>query len=341
MRILLVKTSAMGDVIHAFAALNDALSAIAGLEIDWLVEESFADMARLHPGVRQVITTALRRWRKKPFSPKVWGEVRALRRRLKERRYDLVVDAQGLIKSALLARLAGAPVHGFDGPSARESLAARLEDVGHFVPHGPHAVDRYRILMGKALGYEPDLSSLEMGLARPYRGGREVFLLHGTTWFSKIWPPEYWIALAKGLVELGLTPLITGGSAQEFAFAQDLVAKVPGAMLVERKPLKALAEQLAECAAAVGGDTGLIHLSAAYGVPTYALFSASKPDYAGPKGRHVRIIASTAECAPCGQRVCARGFTTLPLPCHESMGAGRVLASIRADLNAGVFQPAS
>src|SRR6218665_2449357 len=120
MRVLLIKTSALGDVIHSLPALTDAARSIPGIQFDWVVEEGFAEIPAWHPAVAQVIPVAIRRWRRNILRTIGSGEWRRCKEQLREHRYDCVIDAQGLLKSAWLARQAGAPVTGLDPQSARE-----------------------------------------------------------------------------------------------------------------------------------------------------------------------------------------------------------------------------
>src|SRR5688572_14896541 len=155
MKVLLVKTSSLGDVVHAAPAVAEAARARPDVEIHWLVEESLADIARLHRDVRAVHTVATRRWRRRPAALRTWSELGSLRRQLQAEAYDLIVDAQGLLKSAAMARLAAAPIHGFSAASAREPAAALFYRRRHEVPRDHHAVERTRLLLAAALDYNP------------------------------------------------------------------------------------------------------------------------------------------------------------------------------------------
>jgi heptosyltransferase-1 len=165
-RILFVKTSSLGDVIHNCPAVTDVARRVPGALIDWAVEESFAEVAALHPGVRRVIPVAIRRWRGALLSPATWSEFDEFRAALREEQYDAVIDSQGLVKSALAASLARGRKHGFDRNSAREPFAARFYDVVHAVPAKMHAVDRNRQLAALALGYDAQ-GSCDYGLRVP------------------------------------------------------------------------------------------------------------------------------------------------------------------------------
>ena len=303
MKVLLVKTSSMGDVIHTFPAVTDLLAARPGIVVDWLVEEPFAPLARLHPGVREVIPVAMRRWRKKPLSPATWTEIRTLRRKLRAERYDIVADAQGLLKSVLLAKLAGAPVEGLDRASVREPAAALLYRKSHAVPRDRHAIQRTRELMGKIFGYAPDLSRLDHGIA-PARPGehRSAFLLHGTSREDKKWPSEDWIGTARLLVKRGLVPVTTWSNEAERTVAQAIGEAVPETVVFDRRPLGEVAELLGRSSLVVGADTGLTHLANAYGIPTVAIFVATRPGLTGPLGPN-SVAMTMQPAAPSGDGI--------------------------------------
>jgi heptosyltransferase-1 len=328
MKLLLVKTSSMGDVIHTFPAVTEALSARPDLVVDWLVEESFVDVARLHPGVRRVIPVAVRRWRKGMLHAQTRAEVADVRRVLRSESYDLVLDAQGLMKSAWLARWARRPIEGFDGRSVREWPASLVYGRAHTVAREAHAIERTRRLFGAVLGYTPDLDRFATGLERQGTGNDEVFLLHGTTWATKRWPTDHWIALAGALAARGLRPVVTHSNPQEEAVAAAIAAAGPAVLHLPKSPLAVVATRLAAARSAVGVDTGLTHLAAAFGLPTVALFSSTVPGLTGPMGRATRIVASSAACAPCRKQTCRLTPGAERLACHDSMTAERVIATL-------------
>ncbi len=194
MRVLLVKTSSLGDVIHTLPALTDAARAIPGIQFDWVVEEGFAEIPAWHPAVARVIPVAIRRWRKNLWQTLRNGEWRRFKQRLKEVDYDLVIDAQGLLKSAWLTRYVGkTPVAGLDRDSAREPLASRFYRRAYPVAWGQHAVERTRQLFAQALDYPLPESVGDYGLDREQLadadpGAPYLVFLHGTTWDTKHWP---------------------------------------------------------------------------------------------------------------------------------------------------------
>ena len=299
MKVLIVKTSSMGDVIHTFPAVEDARLVRPDISFDWCVEEAFAGIVALHPAIDRIHTVAIRRWRKTLLDGGTWREAAALRRTLRDCRYDLVIDAQGLLKSALVARQAGAPIAGFDRSSAREPSATLVYDVTYAVPRDLHAIERTRRLFGLALGYQPDLSRLDSGIVPPPGNlagisGRIAFLLHGTSREDKKWPVKDWIETARLLVERETTPVTTWSNEREKAVAEAIAGAVPSTVVVPKSPLSDIAAIIGRSTLVIGADTGLTHLASAFGLPTVAVFLATEPGLTGPRGPY----ASTLLAAP-------------------------------------------
>jgi heptosyltransferase-1 len=295
MKVLIVKTSSMGDVIHSFPAVADALGSIPGLLIDWCVEEAFADIVALQPAIGTTHRVAIRRWRKALFQAPTWREAARLRRSLREGRYDLVIDAQGLVKSALVAILAAAPVAGLDRRSAREPAASIFYTRRYSVPRGQHAVDRTRLLFGQALGYRPDLSVLDWGLRVPDAPGFEApgptaFLLHGTSRPDKKWPAESWVETARRLGARGMIPVTTFANAAEKAVAEAIGSAVPDAVIIPKSPLGDIAAVIGHSAVVIGADTGLTHLAGALGLPTVGIFVTTEPGLTAPRGDYASAL---------------------------------------------------
>ncbi len=305
MRILLIKTSSLGDVVHNLPVVTDLRARFPAAEIDWVVEESFADIPRLHPGVSQIITVAVRRWRRSPLTPSVWREIGALRRRLRAERYDFAIDTQGLLKSALITRIAPTRRCGYAADSAREPLASRFYDTCFAVPKAMHAVERNRRLAAHAGGYQitgaPDYG---IAVTRPRSGipgtqsepapalcvttgtpGPTAVLLTATSRDDKLWPEEHWASLGHELHARGLHCLLPAGNDAERERATRIAGRIPQASLLPPASLGELAGHLAAAHIVVGVDTGLVHLAAALGRPTLALFSASDPALTGVLAR--------------------------------------------------------
>jgi len=288
-KILLVKTSSMGDVIHNLPVVSDILAHFPEAEIDWVVEESFAGIPALHPGVGEIIPVAVRRWRKNLFSRTVFAEISTFVKHLRHKTYDVVLDTQGLIKSALITRLAQGARCGFDRQSAREPLATLFYDKTLRIEKIQHAVVRNRLLAGRTFGYSPD-DPVNYGIAAPSLAlpwlptTPFVVLLHATSRDDKLWPEADWTALGAYLAGKGIACILPWGSAAEQLRSQRLAEKISLSVVPPALTLGQAASLISLSIAAVGVDTGLVHLAAALAVPTIAMYCASNP---GLTGLHV------------------------------------------------------
>lgn len=290
MRVLVVKTSSMGDVIHTLPALSDAAEAIPGITFDWLVEEGFAEIPSWHPAVAEVIPVALRRWRKTPLKSllgKEWKHCKAL---LQRHEYDCVIDAQGLLKSAWLAHYVKAPCYGLDRQSIREPLATFFYHHKISVPKNMHAVERIRCLFSQALKYKLPKSKGNYSLDKSAFGSSThrqpyVVFLHGTTRFSKYWPQVYWQMLSEKVSDAGFGILLPWGNEEEKNRAELIAKNCCRAQVLPRQNLHGLASVLAHAQAVVAVDTGLGHLSAALDIPAISLYGSTSPMLIGAYGR--------------------------------------------------------
>lgn len=291
MRILLVKTSSLGDVIHNLPVVRDLRRSLPEVtDIDWCVEEGFADIPRLHPEVSDVIPVAVRRWRKSLGSLSTWREIAAFRRRIGSSEYDAVLDTQGLLKSALIARQARGLRYGYDAAVAREPIAARFYDRTFIIPPNAHAVERNRWLAAAAFDYPVDLP-LDYGISAPdaelpwlASTQRHAVLLTATSRDDKLWNEEAWTGLARWLVARNIVPVLPSGSAREKQRAERIAATSPGAVVAPPLDLRSLAALLGRSRLAVGVDTGLVHLATALNVPTIAIYVATDPALTGVYG---------------------------------------------------------
>ncbi len=302
-RVLFVKLSSLGDVIHLFPALTDLRAHRPEIAIDWAVEEAYAPLVRLHPAVDRPVAVGIRRLRTSPLAPGAWGALGAARRSLRERAYDWIVDAQGLLKSAAVARQARGPVFGYDRASIREKAAARFYDQRLAVSRRLHAVERCRRLAGAVFGYAPE-GPPDYGLratgGRPawVPAGRYVVGLHASSRRDKLWPADRWIALAARLREEAITLVYPGGSPAERDQAARLAASSPGAVAAPPLSLPEAADLLAHASAVVGVDTGLTHLAVALGTPTVGLYVATEPGLTGLHGDATAVNLGAPRCAP-------------------------------------------
>jgi len=290
MRILLVKTSSLGDVIHNLPVASDIRRALPQAEIDWVVEENFAEIPRLHLAVSRVIPVAVRRWRKSPVSPATWREIGQYRRLASADFYGAVLDTQGLLKSALLASQAQGEKLGHAADSAREPLATRFYDRSFSIPKNLHAVDRNRQLAAAALGYTLDELPLDYGITAPalkadwLPTNEYVVLLTATSRADKEWPEMDWHALGCALIATGLRCVLPGGSTAERMRTARIAQSLGRAIAAPAMNLTDLAGLMAGARIVIGVDTGLVHLAAALGRPTIALYCASDPLLTGVLG---------------------------------------------------------
>jgi heptosyltransferase I len=305
--LLLVKTSSMGDLVHTLSALEEARLQVPGLSVDWVAEEAFADVARLSPAVCAVIPVAQRRWRQALVSPATRAQIAAFARRLRATHYDLVIDAQGLFKSAWITRLARCrrgQRWGYDWASARESVASLVVDHRVNAPTSLHAIERLRQLFGAALGYTPagPVPYLHLHTSDPTQ--RDIFFLHGTSRPEKSWPLPCWIEAGRTLAAQGYTIALPWGSSAEQQ-ASIAIAKGVGdsARVLPRQSIAELADAFRHAAGVIGVDTGLMHLSVAIGCPTVAVMSAGHLPrfvahrFAPYQAAHARVVVGT-QAAP-------------------------------------------
>ncbi|MEW5838908.1 MAG: lipopolysaccharide heptosyltransferase I [Pseudomonadota bacterium] len=288
MRVLLLKTSSLGDLVHMLPALSDAAKRIPGLRVDWVAEESFAAVPAWHPAVDKVIPVALRRWRKNLAQGSTWQEIGAARRAMRASCYDAVVEAQGLLKSAWMARWAGQPVTGYDRRSIREPLASLFYGHRVAISRELHAIERNRRLLAAALGYGMEdlpldygLSGLALGANLSHLQNVYVLALHGTSREDKEWPEENWMVVGHALAARGRALVLPWGNAHEKQRAERIAAAVPTAQVLPRLGLDELAAIIARAEAVLGVDTGLMHVTAALRKPGLALFPATLPRLTG------------------------------------------------------------
>lgn len=301
MKVLLVKMSSLGDIVHTLPAVHDATR--RGARFDWVVEESYGAVPALAEGVDQVVPVALRQWRRRPF--KHAREIGAFHCRLRHRRYDLVLDAQGLVKSAVVTRWAKARARaGFDAAGARERLAALGYQQRLRVPRGDHAIARARRLFAGALGYERPRTSPNFGLRPPATARRDdLVLAHGATWRTKLWPEAFWVSLARRAAAAGLRPLLPW-LGDERERARRIAAAVPQATVCPPTDLPAVLELVAQARGVVGVDSGIAHFAAALGRPTVMVLGATDPALTGCQGPLARNLTNFPPCAPCLSRRC-------------------------------------
>lgn len=332
MRVLLVKTSSLGDLIHTLPALTDAAAAIPGIRFDWVAEETFAEIPTWHPAIDRVIPIALRRWRKGWWRAFRSGEISRFRQALQAREYDLIIDAQGLMKSALVAKMARGRRAGYDAHSIRDPRASWLYQQKHSVLREQHAIDRVRRLFALALGYPQPEGEADANIrqafvfktdAKPY-----LLFLHGTTWPTKQWPESYWTELAQLAANDGFHVHLPWGSERERERAEDIARDNPAATVLSRLTLTEMAQELAAASGVVGVDTGFAHLAAALDIPAVTLYGATRPELTGTRGSRQHNLQVQYSCAPCMRRQCTHLTDEAEPACYTTLPPERVWQQI-------------
>ena len=278
----------MGDVVHTLPTISDIAARLPGVAIDWVVEKPFASLPSMHPAVRRVIPIAWRKWRKSLWKAETRAALADARRALKAEPYDLVLDLQGLVKSALWAAQAQGPRAGYDRASAREPLAALFYQRTANVSKSLHAVERSRRLAAAHLGYDIGDTPPRFSMQAPAGSWtaatrRYAVLITGASRPEKLWPEASWLAVATTLREAGYGLVWLWGSPSEEARCQGLAASAGG----EVPPFLRVADAAAVLAGAslcVGLDTGFSHIAAAFGVPTVGIYCDHEPGLVGITG---------------------------------------------------------
>ncbi|HID7802497.1 TPA: lipopolysaccharide heptosyltransferase RfaC [Proteus mirabilis] len=296
-RVLIVKTSSMGDVLHTLPALTDARAAYPGIGFDWVVEEGFAQIPSWHQAVDTVIPVAIRRWRKNWFSAPIRAERAQFRHSIQAHHYDAVIDAQGLLKSAfLVTRYAKGTKHGYSRQSAREPLASFFYDIRHNVSKKMHAVERIRQLFALSLNYPLPTTQGDYGIAqhflslpaidkRPY-----LVFLHATTRDEKHWPEAHWRELIALLADSDLRIKLPWGAEHEYQRAIRLAQGFDYVDVLPKMSLAEVAQVIAGAQSVVSVDTGLSHLTAALDKPNITLFGPTDPGLIGGYGKAQRSL---------------------------------------------------
>ena len=321
MKVLIVKLSSLGDVVHAMPAMQDLRKAFPGVQVDWVVERALAPLVTRCEGVQRVIPCDLRRWRKSPLTKSTRQEFGVFKRELQQERYDAVIDLQGLTKSALVSWLARTAPKGRRYSLANQTEGSSFEaparwvaDVAIEMEAHVHAVDRSRLLCGAAFKYEssgPAYFGLKPGalaVVRPpvVRHGQAgnafavrrpvVALVHGTSRADKQWPQDHWVALGQRLNHSGFEVALAHGSAGEKKTSEAIAKQLDEAWVWPSMGLDALTDTMARCAGVVGVDSGLSHIAVALGLPHVQIYNFDTAWRTGPilsgKQRQVSVYAT-------------------------------------------------
>lgn len=300
MKVLIVKTSSMGDVLHTLPALTDAVIRYPDIQFDWVVEENFVEIPRWHHAVKRVIPVAIRRWRKNWLAKSVRQQRAVFRAQLQQQEYDAVIDAQGLLKSAfLITRLASGVSHGYNWKSAREPIASLFYDCRYSVNKQLHAVERIRQLFADSLHYSKPTIVGDYGIAAYFsppvlakENDPYIIFFHATTRDEKHWPESHWRQLITAVAAKGLTVKLPWGTNLEHQRALRLAAGFKHVEVLPKLSLDKLAQQIVAAKAVVSVDTGLSHLTAALSKPNITLYGPTDPGLIGGYGEAQQAIVS-------------------------------------------------
>ncbi|MBN2233135.1 MAG: lipopolysaccharide heptosyltransferase I [Deltaproteobacteria bacterium] len=354
MRVLIVKVSALGDVVHTLPVLAYLTQTAPGVEIDWLVEEESAPLLEGHPLIAEVLRLRTRHWRTLGLYG-MMQEFFTFAAALRRRHYDLVLDLQGNAKSGMFTVVArGNNKYGFDRDEVREPLnllaggrRVALLPAERAVARRALAVARTALPGGGDVPLTGPLHLVPEARAAVRRrlkvegwNRKPLAVLHyGTTWATKLWAREHWQTLAARLTrEQEIQILLTWGNERERTAAESIAAAAGRrAALWPRTSLPELAALLAEADVAVGGDTGPIHVAAALGTPTVSIYRATDGNRNGPPGdRHIRLQAPRS-CSPCLRKHCDRDTV-----CARSISPEEVYAAVAGRLDrASITKPES
>jgi heptosyltransferase-1 len=332
MRVLIIKTSSLGDVIQALPVLAYLHAVCPGIVIDWVVEEAFMPLVEHNPLISRIHTVRTRAWRKHPFGRETLGQISTLRRALRDRHYDLAFDLQGNLKSGLIAMSSGAQVRiGFSREALQEkiNLFFTTRQVP-FTPDDLHAAERYLRIVGAPFGGGTNTAEISTDIfsspedeeaaeryLSAFSGGTVLLFQIGTTWSTKLWHPRGWIELASRVLERypDAHILINWGSPEEKALGETIIRAVGKRVsLLPWLKIRELIPVIRRVDLVVGGDTGPIYLAAAVGTSTVSYYRATDACLYAPRGECHVSLQAPMECAGCQRTSCERDVA-----CRESI----------------------
>lgn len=313
MRVLIVRLSSMGDVVQTLPALTEAAKHIPDIRFDWVLDESFAEIARWHPLVDNIIISNHRKWRRNFKNTLKNGEIIQFIKNLRAKKYDYVVDLQTGYKSAVVTRLAKGLRCGYTKEAVREKGAQWAYQKQFFVPKKMHTIHRMRSLLALALNYKIDileapdygidvarLETPELELPKPY-----LVFVHFASWDSKNWPENYWKKLIETATQNGFFIVLPWGNETEKQRAFRLAEHKDNVLVLPSLTISQKANILAHAQAVVGCDTGLSHIAAALETPTITLHGPTDPELGGAIGKNLVPMISQFECLKCDKDRCS------------------------------------
>ena len=300
MRVLIIKLTSMGDLMHALPALTDASKQIPNIEFDWVVDENFSEVPLWHPKVKSVLTTNHRSWKKNIFSTSLINELKSIKSTLNNTNYHAVIDMQNNLKSAAVSFLVKDSVHGLDKGSAREYPSHLAYKFKYKVSKENHAITRQRQLLALSLNYEFDTKDIDYGIQndnfeRPNLElpNKYLFLVHNASWPTKMWSISRWQELIQLINGEGYMAILPSGSKEEFKRAQEIASISTDALAIPAQSLNRTAYIIENAAGCICSDTGLAHLSALLGKPSVTLYSVTDEKLIGTRGNNQAHIISS------------------------------------------------
>ncbi|AHF01101.1 lipopolysaccharide heptosyltransferase [Thiomicrospira aerophila AL3] len=346
-RVLLIKMSSLGDIVHTFPALTDAQKALPGIQFDWVVEAPFKDLPKLHPAVNQVIVNPRLAINKNRFSLTSLQLYQEFKQKIQSTHYDAVIENQYVNKGAKVAKLAKGIKHGLTANSAHDACIAKVFDHAHYVSRSLHAIDRSRKLLALSLGYDTafkehttdldnaldyglDLSHIELDEHNQrwqQQTGEYLVFCQATTWATKHLPIKMWIELLEKAKQAGLPVLLPWVGDKEQAQVSAMIQQAQWGEILPAQSLEQWAKLLAGARGIIGVDTGLTHLAAALNKPTLCLFGPTNPNLTAAKGRRAKTLWLNLACSPCMQTHCPREGGQV---CFSQMNVDEVWGELNA-----------
>lgn len=357
MRVLVIKTSNIGDVVNTLPALTDATQMIPGIRFDWLVEDSLQEIPRWHYAVDRVISVKTQRLSRHSLRNFFSGEWWRVKRQIREQDYFAVLDSEGLRMNGWLARIAQGPVYGLDKESAREPWASRHYHHRIAIAKGQHAVERARQFFAKALGYDFPRAVANNGVSVASNAvvatGNEAYVMFfcGASWATKRWPVFYWQTLARLAARKGYRVLIPWRHEEEKQVAEAVAKTGDHVELIERTTFTDLAQLLGRSLGVVAVDTGLTQIAAALNTPCVSLYGPTDPGLAGAYGQNQVHLFANYSCSPCMKPQCeyqgpkvknqleyGQGEYVAP-PCFSSLMPGYVFDVLQQQIDVKFRSP--
>ena len=341
MRVLIIKTSPLSDLVNALPVLDYLKQASSGIEIDWVVEEPLAQVLEGNPLLSALHKVRSRAWRERILGTETRREVTALKETLQERAYDLVFDLQGDLKSGLICKLAGCPDRiGFEKSDLKESINAlfttrriplrkqeyHLADKYLRLVSVPFAKNFREMQLATSIQTSPEDDANAEALLATLSDGLVFLFQYGSSWQTKLWSEESWGRLGSEVLERfpDATVLFAWGDEAEKEAVTAIAARIGrGARVIERYTLKGLTALLKKVDLVVGGDAGPVHLAAAVGTPTVSFYRASDAKRSGPRGGQHVVIQSPMHCVRCFRTHCDKD-----LQCRDTIKVEAVLAGV-------------